>query len=126
MRVSDKYLAFMRNNAKVEFLEGTTASGKTTVGVYKFLCDVARSEKSQHILSGLDRGTIEKNIINAEHGILDEWGELVVDAVAVGREDVRQPVVQTVEHVNADRIRELRDVPVAVGHAHGIAADQHL
>lgn len=77
MRVSDKYLAFMRNRAKVEFLEGTTASGKTTVGVYKFLCDVARSEKSQHILSGLDRGTIEKNIINATHGILDEWGELV-------------------------------------------------
>ena len=33
--LSDKYIDFMKNKAKVEFLEGTTFAGKTTVGVVK-------------------------------------------------------------------------------------------
>jgi hypothetical protein len=40
------------------------------------MLEVAESEKSRHILAGLDTGTIEKNIINRDHGILDEWGAL--------------------------------------------------
>lgn len=75
MRVSKKYRAFLRTNAKAEFLEGTTYSGKTTTGVYKFLLECAKSPKKAHILAGLDVGTIEKNIINSDHGILAEWGE---------------------------------------------------
>ena len=62
--LSDKYKAFLRCKAPVEFLEGTTAAGKTTVGIFKFMLKVAESPKRQHILSGLDTGTIEKNIIN--------------------------------------------------------------
>lgn len=77
MRVGEKYDAFIDCVADAEFLEGTTAAGKTTVGVYKFIMNVAESPKEQHIIAGLDTGTIEKNIINKEHGILDEWGSLV-------------------------------------------------
>lgn len=77
MLVGEKYDAFLDNAADVEFLEGTTAAGKTTVGVYKFMLEIAESSKRQHILAGLDVGTIEKNIINKENGILDEWGVLV-------------------------------------------------
>lgn len=77
MLVGEKYDAFLDNAAEVEFLEGTTAAGKTTVGVYKFMLEVAESSKRQHIIAGLDTGTIEKNIINKENGILDEWGVLV-------------------------------------------------
>ncbi len=38
---------------------------------------VAESHKKIHILSGLDLGTIEKNIINKELGICDVFGSLV-------------------------------------------------
>ncbi len=75
--LSPKYKAFLRHNAPVEFLEGTTAAGKTTVGVFKFMLKVAESPKKIHILSGLDLGTIEKNIINKDLGILDLFGSLV-------------------------------------------------
>lgn len=77
MRLGTKYDRFMRHRASGEFLEGTTAAGKTTVGALKFMMQVARSPHSQHILSGLDLGTIEKNIIAKPHGILDELGDLV-------------------------------------------------
>lgn len=75
--LSDKYKAFLRHEAPVEFLEGTTAAGKTTVGIFKFMLKVANSPKKLHILSGLDLGTIEKNIISKELGILDDFGSLV-------------------------------------------------
>lgn len=75
--LSEKYKAFLRCDAPVEFLEGTTAAGKTTVGVFKFMLKVAESSKKIHILSGLDLGTIEKNIINKELGIKDDFGDLV-------------------------------------------------
>lgn len=77
MKISKKYNDFINTYSKVDFLEGTTAAGKTTVGIFKFMLDVAESDETQHILSALDNGTIEKNIINKPHGILDEWGPLV-------------------------------------------------
>lgn len=77
MRVGPKFDAFIDCIADVEFLEGTTAAGKTTVGIYKFMLEVAESKQKLHIIAGLDTGTIEKNIINKDHGILDEWGKLV-------------------------------------------------
>lgn len=75
--LSKKYKAFIKCNAPVEFLEGTTAAGKTTVGILKFMFKVAASPKKIHILSGLDLGTIEKNIINKDLGICDVFGVLV-------------------------------------------------
>ena len=44
--LSDKYKAFLRCKAPVEFLEGTTAAGKTTVGIFKFMLRVAESPTS--------------------------------------------------------------------------------
>ncbi len=38
---------------------------------------VAESDKKLHIISALDLGVIEKNIINKETGIVDVWGDLV-------------------------------------------------
>ena len=75
--LSAKYKDFLKCNAPVEFLEGTTAAGKTTVGIFKFILKCAESSKKIHILSGLDLGTIEKNIINKDLGILDDFGSLV-------------------------------------------------
>lgn len=75
--LSPKYKDFLKYKAPVEFLEGTTAAGKTTVGIVKFMFKVADSAKKIHIISGLDTGTIEKNIINKDLGILDVFSELV-------------------------------------------------
>lgn len=75
--LSAKYKAFIRCDAPVEFLEGTTAAGKTTVGLYKFMLKVAQSPKKLHILAADDTGTAEKNIINKDLGILDDFGVLV-------------------------------------------------
>ena len=36
-----KYLDFLEHEAAVEFLEGTTAAGKTTVGLVTFMLKVA-------------------------------------------------------------------------------------
>lgn len=67
----------MKHKAPVEFLEGTTSAGKTTVGIIKFLFKVANSERKLHIISGLDLGVIEKNIIQPELGISDIFGDLI-------------------------------------------------
>ncbi len=75
--LSEKYKAFLRCNAPTEFLEGTTAAGKTTVGLFKFMCKVAESPKKLHILAADDTGAAEKNIINKDLGILDDFGILV-------------------------------------------------
>lgn len=76
MRWGEKYDAFVLNKARAEFLEGTTASGKTTVGLYKFILEVAVSEKKHHIMAALDKGVLEKNLINKDHGIAEEWGSV--------------------------------------------------
>ena len=74
--LSRKYKAFLKCNAPAEFLEGTTAAGKTTVGLFKFILKVAQSPKKLHILAADDTGTAEKNIIQKDLGILDDFGAL--------------------------------------------------
>jgi PBSX family phage terminase large subunit len=76
--LSPKYKDFLKyNDAVFEILEGTTASGKTTTGIVKFLLKVAKSKQKLHIISGQDLGVVEKNIINCDLGILDIFGDLV-------------------------------------------------
>lgn len=102
LNLSPKYKAFLKCNAAVEFLEGTTAAGKTTVGVFKFILKCVRSSKKIHILSGLDLGTIEKNIINKELGILDNFGSLVdYNAKGKGQHSLPHIVLHT---LNGDKI----------------------
>lgn len=72
--LSQKYIDFINtvNNVDAEFLEGTTASGKTTVGAgVKFMRMVSRSDKKLHIIASKTTGTAEKNIIQQDNGILD-------------------------------------------------------
>lgn len=77
MLLSDKYKAFIKYDAPVEFLEGTTMAGKTTVGLFKFMLKVAESPRKQHIIAAEDTGTAEKNLIDKELGIMDNFGILV-------------------------------------------------
>lgn len=75
--LSEKYLDFLEHDAPVEFLEGTTAAGKTTVGIVKFMLKVAESKKKMHIIASKTTGVAEKNIIQKEYGICDVFGDLV-------------------------------------------------
>lgn len=76
--ISEKYKDFLKLwDAEVENLEGTTAAGKTTVGAFKWMLKVADSDRKLHVLSGLDLGTIEKNIIQSELGIMDLLGDYI-------------------------------------------------
>ncbi len=74
--LSPKYKAFLKCKAKVEFLEGTTMAGKTTVGLCKFILKVAESPEKLHIMGAKDKGTAEKNLINKSLGVLDVFGDL--------------------------------------------------
>ncbi len=72
--LSQKYIDFINTvkNVDAEFLEGTTASGKTTVGAgVKFMRMVSLSKKKLHIIASKTTGTAEKNIIQQDNGILD-------------------------------------------------------
>lgn len=72
--LSQKYIDFINtiDNVDADFLEGTTASGKTTVGAgVKFMRMVSRSQRKLHIIASKTTGTAEKNIIQQDNGILD-------------------------------------------------------
>ena len=72
--LSQKYIDFINtvDNVDADFLEGTTASGKTTVGAgVKFMRMVSRSPKKLHVIAAKTTGVAEKNIINQDNGILD-------------------------------------------------------
>lgn len=71
--LSPKYIDFINStNVRADFLEGTTASGKTTVGAgVKFMRMVSASPKKLHIIASKTTGTAEKNIIQQDNGILD-------------------------------------------------------
>ena len=64
-KLSKKYKDFIKHNASVECLEGTTAAGKTTVGILKFMLQVAKSKKKQHVIAAKTTGVAEKNIIHS-------------------------------------------------------------
>lgn len=72
--LSKKYIDFIKDtkNVSADFLEGTTASGKTTVGAgVKFMYMVSLSAKKLHIIAAKTTGVAEKNILNQDNGILD-------------------------------------------------------
>lgn len=74
--LSPKFKDFLTVDVPREFLEGTTAAGKTTVGITKFMFKVADSDVKFHIIAGADLGTVEKNVINSERGLLDQFNKV--------------------------------------------------
>lgn len=91
MRFGEKYCDLILSDNKGDILEGTTYSGKTTVGIgVKFMTEIMASKKMFHGLAGKDLGTIEKNIINSENGLLAEWGSYL-QYFGRGRTDVKLP-----------------------------------
>lgn len=72
--LSQKYIDFINTTkgVRAEFLEGTTASGKTTVGAgVKFMRMVSASPKKLHVIAAKTTGKAEETIIQQDNGILD-------------------------------------------------------
>ena len=78
LKLSPKFKDFLLTETKRDYLEGTTAAGKTTVGIFKFMMMVAKSERKYHVIAGADIGTVEKNIINPEIGLIAQMDGLAV------------------------------------------------
>lgn len=74
--LSEKYIDFLEHDATTEFLEGTTFAGKTTVAIPKFMFKIMQDKSTKpSIIAGLDLGTIEKNIINSDMGLIEVFGD---------------------------------------------------
>lgn len=69
MLLSDKYWDYIDDEARAEFLEGTTAAGKTTTVGVKFIMNVAESDMTLHVIAAKTTGVAEKNIINSDFGL---------------------------------------------------------
>lgn len=91
--LSDKFKDFLLTETKRDFLEGTTAAGKTTVGIFKFMLMVAKSNIKYHVMAGADIGTVEKNIINAERGLLEQF-DGVTEYNSNGKGKIRIPHIE--------------------------------
>lgn len=52
--LSEIYIDFLNYRAKKEFMEGTTAAGKTTIGAIKFMLRVAESKQKYHMIASAD------------------------------------------------------------------------
>ena len=95
--LSPKYKDFLKYNAaEVEVLEGTTAAGKTTVGIIKFMFNVAKSPQKLHIIAAQNLGVAEKNIINKELGLAEIFtGYVEYNPKGKGKETMSHIVYNT-------------------------------
>ena len=93
IKLSPKQEDFLKTKCKREYVEGTTAAGKTTIGIFKFMCLVADSDKRFHILAGDDVGTAEKNVINSENGLLEQF-EGLAEYYPRGKDKIRLPHIE--------------------------------
>lgn len=72
IKLSPKFKAYLKYTGfDFEFLESCTSTGKSTVGIIKFMFMVAMSSKKFHVIAALDLGVAERNLINKDCGLLD-------------------------------------------------------
>lgn len=93
LMLSPKFKDFLTVDVSREYLEGTTAAGKTTVGITKFMLKVAMSDIKFHVIAGADLGTVEKNVINSERGLLDQFDK-VAEYYPSGKGKIRLPHIE--------------------------------
>lgn len=87
-KLLEKNKDFLKDNSRALFLEGTTASGKTTIASPKAIFECKRSDKRSHAICALDIGTAERNIINQDMGLIDVFGSQI-EYNANGKGDIK-------------------------------------
>ena len=93
LKLSPKFREFLTTITERDYLEGTTAAGKTTVGIFKFMLMVARSDIKYHVIAGADLGTVEKNVINSERGLLEQF-EGLTEYYGNGKGNIKLPHIE--------------------------------
>lgn len=88
-----KFKKFLLTKTTRDYLEGVTACGKTTVGIFKFMVLVADSDMKFHVIAGTDLGTVEKNVINSERGLLEQFNG-VAEYFPKGKGKTRLPHIE--------------------------------
>lgn len=91
--LSPKFKDFLTTRTRRDYLEGTTAAGKTTVGIFKFMMMVADSDLKFHVIAGADLGTVEKNVINSELGLIAQM-EGLADYYPKGQGKISLPHIK--------------------------------
>lgn len=91
--LSPKFKDFLTVDVPREFLEGVTACGKTTVGIFKYMLKVANSDIKFHVIAGNDLGTVEKNVINGERMLLEQFNG-IAEYYPSGRGKTRLPHIE--------------------------------
>ena len=72
IKLSPKFRDYVKHiDFNMEFSESCTHTGKSTVGIVKFMFMVAMSPKKFHVIAALDLGVAERNLINKDCGLLD-------------------------------------------------------
>ena len=66
-----KALDFIYCPSKIDILEGTARSGKSTANMFKFGLRVDASDYNQFFVSGTTAGVARRNLINNQNGFLD-------------------------------------------------------
>jgi phage terminase large subunit len=78
MKISKKYYDFILDDSKVDMLEGTTFSGKTTTAINtKFLYKVKTTKRNKHLIASESLGVLVSNILSTgDCGLLDNYPEI--------------------------------------------------
>ena len=100
--LSPKFKDFILTETSRDYLEGTTAAGKTTVGIFKFMLMVAKSDIKYHVIAGADIGTVEKNVINSERGLLEQF-EGITEYYGNGKGNIKF-LISSIRHLQELRL----------------------
>ncbi|MCK4258762.1 MAG: hypothetical protein KAX49_07275 [Halanaerobiales bacterium] len=78
MKITKKYLDFLKTDSEVDVLEGTTQSGKTTTAAStKFLYMIKKTKRNKHLIAGESLGTVLSNILSTgDCGLLDNYPDI--------------------------------------------------
>jgi hypothetical protein len=99
-----KYKSLIQHNGRFDILEGTTFSGKTTVGFgVKLMLEIIKSKEKFHGICGQTMGVVEKNILNSERGICNVWGDYV-EYNPRGKGNIRLPHLEFRQTDNSVKI----------------------
>lgn len=70
---SEKSLDLLCVQSRIDVLEGTARSSKTTTGLFKFGLRLNNSTQRQFMISGIDAVTAKRNLVDSKNGFLEQF-----------------------------------------------------
>ncbi len=76
---SSKQWDFIYTNSRIDVMEGTARSGKTSIGRFKFGLRVKESSCTQHMIAASTSVVARRNIVDCDFGFKEMFGDVVDD-----------------------------------------------